>query len=901
MDSALSASYETCRRLHRRHDPTYYWATRRLPADIRPATHALYGYVRIADEIVDGPRRAATPDARRAELDAWEAALDRGLEDGGSSHPVVGALVDAGARHRLPLGELKAYMGSMRRDCAPVRMLTWEELCAYMDGSAGSVGRIMAPLLGVPPRYHADYGRLGLAFQLTNFLRDVREDLGLERVYLPAEDRERFGVAEADLARPRASAAVRALVGFEAGRARALFAGRGGRGRGRAGLGPDRRAAGVRRVPARARPRRAHRRAAAADRPARLDAARRGRGGFAAVTRRATLRGAERTPLRERADVLVCGASFAGLAVARELAGAGADVLVVDRYEIGERATSACAAPTPWLEAMGVRAAIRQEIPCMAFHTPHGSVRHRLPWSWSSFDYPTLCEELWGQCGDARFEIATVQTRTHDGVLSDRGAVRAPLVVDALGWRRVLGAGPVVQPPEAAISRGLEVHPDGSGADLDVWIDRSLVRYGYAWSVPARDHLRVGVGSYEPRHGVKEPTRDIAGRLGVETVRYQGNWFPHRLRPAVEDGVFFAGDSAGHCFPLSGEGIRTAFYFGIACGRELRAVLAGERTRERGARALRRVLGRPRAPVRPRARAPTPGPAPAAARADQRAGVHGPRARVPARVHVVPRSGAPGRSGEGQTYPSYPIGQACAEKPCIACTSARTRPAIRARGAPGGPDPTPSPAAVSRPSYDPRSMEVAYDERGLVPCVIQDWRSGEVLTLAYMNAESLARTRETGELHLFSRSRNELWHKGATSGNTQAVKAIRLDCDGDAVLALVEPAGPACHTGERTCFHNGDTTTRAPHETLPDLERTIAARAVDRPQGSYTAQLLADPPQIGEKVMEEAEEVARAAREETDERVAEEAADVLYHLTVLLRARGLDLADAEAVLDGRRR
>jgi phosphoribosyl-AMP cyclohydrolase / phosphoribosyl-ATP pyrophosphohydrolase len=198
-------------------------------------------------------------------------------------------------------------------------------------------------------------------------------------------------------------------------------------------------------------------------------------------------------------------------------------------------------------------------------------------------------------------------------------------------------------------------------------------------------------------------------------------------------------------------------------------------------------------------------------------------------------------------------------------------------------------------------MEVAYDERGLVPCVIQDWRSGEVLTLAYMNEEAMARTRETGELHLWSRSRGELWRKGATSGNTQAVKALRLDCDGDAVLALVEPAGPACHTGERTCFHNGDTEIRAPHEVLPGLERTVEARAVERPQGSYTAQLLADPGRIGEKVLEEAEEVARAAREEADERVAEEAADVLYHLTVLLRSRGLQLADAEAVLDGRRR
>ena len=300
------------------------------------------------------------------------------------------------------------------------------------------------------------------------------------------------------------------------------------------------------------------------------------------MTRRATLRGDERVPLAgdaARADVLICGASFAGLAVARELAGTGADVVVVDRYEIGERQTSACAAPTPWLHAMGIRDAIRQELPCMAFHTPHGSARFRLPWSWSAFDYRTLCHELWDQC-DARFEIAKVERRVGHTVETDRGPLTAPLVVDALGWRRVLGLGPNVQPPEATISRGLEVHPDARGGDtdLDIWIDRSLVRFGYAWSVPAGDEQRVGVGSYEPRHHVKEPTRDIAGRLGVPPVRYQGNWFPHALRPAAEDGVFFAGDSAGHCLPLSGEGIRTAFYFGIACGRELRRVLADEIT-----------------------------------------------------------------------------------------------------------------------------------------------------------------------------------------------------------------------------------------------------------------------------------------------------------------------------------
>ena len=193
---------------------------------------------------------------------------------------------------------------------------------------------------------------------------------------------------------------------------------------------------------------------------------------------------------------------------------------------------------------------------------------------------------------------------------------------------------------------------------------------------------------------------------------------------------------------------------------------------------------------------------------------------------------------------------------------------------------------------------IRYDERGLVPCIVQDWRTGEVLTLAYMNELALERTRETGELHLWSRSRDELWHKGATSGNTQAVRAIRVDCDADAVLALVEPAGPACHTGARTCFHDGELEPAAPHEALPGLERTIAERAGT---GSYTDRLLTDREFNGEKVQEEAEEVVRAAREESGDRVAEEAADVLYHLTVLLHGRGLTLGDAEEVLLERRR
>jgi phosphoribosyl-AMP cyclohydrolase / phosphoribosyl-ATP pyrophosphohydrolase len=208
--------------------------------------------------------------------------------------------------------------------------------------------------------------------------------------------------------------------------------------------------------------------------------------------------------------------------------------------------------------------------------------------------------------------------------------------------------------------------------------------------------------------------------------------------------------------------------------------------------------------------------------------------------------------------------------------------------------------AVSTPAEDPIDGQVAYGDDGLVPCVVQDWNTGEVLTLAYMNAQALTRTRETGELHLWSRSRGEQWHKGATSGNVQSVRALRLDCDGDTLLALVEPAGPACHTGERTCFYRGQVEPSAPSQALASLERTLRERAAERPQGSYTVELLDDPARIGEKVMEEAEEVARAAREESDERVDEEAADVLYHLLVLLRSRGRSLTDAAQVLDGRR-
>ncbi len=301
---------------------------------------------------------------------------------------------------------------------------------------------------------------------------------------------------------------------------------------------------------------------------------------------RATKRGDERTALEGSCDVLICGASFAGLAVARELTGSGADVMVIDRYEIGERQTSACGIPTEWLRATGLMEAERQRFESLLIHTPHGSRRYRLPWTFSTFDYRTLCQLLWDGC-DARFETAKVNGRAApangDGAIAvetDRGVLSAPLVVDALGWRRVLASGDGFQPPDAPLSRGLEVHPDGSAEDLEVWIDRRYVPAGYGWSFPARDELRIGVGSFDPRFHVRETTELLAEDLGRDRVRYQGNWIPHKLRRATEGGVFFAGDSAGHCLPLTAEGIRTALYFGIVLGRELRGVVEGSQNRE---------------------------------------------------------------------------------------------------------------------------------------------------------------------------------------------------------------------------------------------------------------------------------------------------------------------------------
>jgi phosphoribosyl-AMP cyclohydrolase / phosphoribosyl-ATP pyrophosphohydrolase len=214
------------------------------------------------------------------------------------------------------------------------------------------------------------------------------------------------------------------------------------------------------------------------------------------------------------------------------------------------------------------------------------------------------------------------------------------------------------------------------------------------------------------------------------------------------------------------------------------------------------------------------------------------------------------------------------------------------------------------------ASRVRFDERGLAPCVIQDSRSGEVLMVAYLNEEALRLTMETGEVHLYSRSRDEIWHKGATSGNFQRVTQLRYDCDGDAVVALVEPAGPACHTGERSCFYRDLEGTAesavdappapgepvpVPFEALAGLERTLIERKRDRPAGSYTVELLDDPSLAASKVKEEAAEVVKAVKGESEERIAEEAADVMYHMAVLMLSRGVSMAEALQILNGRRK
>ncbi len=203
-------------------------------------------------------------------------------------------------------------------------------------------------------------------------------------------------------------------------------------------------------------------------------------------------------------------------------------------------------------------------------------------------------------------------------------------------------------------------------------------------------------------------------------------------------------------------------------------------------------------------------------------------------------------------------------------------------------------------------MELAYNDQGLIPAIVQDAISGQVLMLAYMNADALAKTQETGETWFWSRSRQELWHKGDTSGNVQSVVDIRYDCDADALLVRVHPAGPACHTGEQSCFYRSlaadipqPSNRQAPegHFSLLQLYRVIQERRQHPASGSYTASLFdSGLAKIAQKVGEEAAEVLVAALAQEDRRLVEESADLAYHMLVLLAARGIDPAEVTAEL-----
>ena len=208
--------------------------------------------------------------------------------------------------------------------------------------------------------------------------------------------------------------------------------------------------------------------------------------------------------------------------------------------------------------------------------------------------------------------------------------------------------------------------------------------------------------------------------------------------------------------------------------------------------------------------------------------------------------------------------------------------------------------------------QIRFDGCGLVPAVIQDARTREVLSLAYMNAESLQRTLETRETWFWSRSRSELWHKGTTSGNTQRVIELRQDCDSDALILLVEPAGPACHTGARTCFYrdiDGDEVNLSSRDenaslglVLDGLYDLVQSRQREMPEGSYTTYLFREGlDKILKKVGEEATETIIAAKNEGEDRLVSESADLLYHLVVLLAAREVTLAQVSNELIGRRR
>ena len=509
----------------------------------------------------------------------------------------------------------------------------------------------------------------------------------------------------------------------------------------------------------------------------------------------------------------------------------------------------------------------------MTFTTPHGT--RALPAAVELVGL-RLPRAVRAGCGRSAATRASRPRRSRRGarrgativVHTDRGDLRAPLVVDALGWRRVL-----TEPAPPAARRAAEPRrsrstraPDGDGDALDVWVERSLVRRGYGWRVPAGGEARIGVGSYDPRPArqARRPTRSPPALDARRPCATRATGSRTACAPPPRTASSSSATAPGTASRCRARGSAPPSTSASRPGRELRAVLAGEQTARARAGATTRRSSDAHAPALPARAAPAaPDPGAAAAGADARAA----RARRAAagrpRLRLVPRTRRIRR-------PSPSASARLTAGPPERAQSASWR------------SPTTS-AASSRSSS-------------------RTGRTGEVLTLAYANAEALARTRETGELHLWSRSRGELWHKGATLGQhaarPRAAPGLRRR---RAARARRARRAGVPHRRAHVLPPRRARAARPARGAAGARAHARASARPQRPEGSYTVELLDDPPRIGAKVQEEAEEVARAAREETDERVDEEAADVLYHLTVLLHSRGRGLGDAEEVLNGRRR
>jgi menaquinone-9 beta-reductase len=277
-------------------------------------------------------------------------------------------------------------------------------------------------------------------------------------------------------------------------------------------------------------------------------------------------------------DAIVVGASFAGLAVARELR---REVLLLDRYDVGAHETSACGTPLWLVERLGVKASVIQVHERLVVHTPTRTVTFDAAAApYCTFDYARFCRGMLERCGpDVRFVRTAVHGLDDGAVETDLGRFEAPCIIDASGWRRALVGGVPLSPGGApTLTFGLETEAPHPGEALHFWVDPAVLEEGAAWLFPVGPRSRVGLGSYAGASKLRAPLERFLARLDLSPARFHGTYFPAALGAPTVDRVFAVGDAAGHCLPLTGEGIRPAVYFGRLCGEFVQSVLDGRRS-----------------------------------------------------------------------------------------------------------------------------------------------------------------------------------------------------------------------------------------------------------------------------------------------------------------------------------